>query len=87
MAVGALSMAAAKSAASLTALPLYKHILTLRDPQVNPPPTTHTHTIVFITRLILESDWSIMAFYGGLCWLICDTLGKKTLLYQKTLEE
>ncbi|KAK3537577.1 hypothetical protein QTP70_015101 [Hemibagrus guttatus] len=33
MAVGALSMAAAKSAASLTAMPLYKHILTLRDPQ------------------------------------------------------
>ncbi|XP_060790780.1 enolase 4 isoform X2 [Neoarius graeffei] len=33
MVVGALSMAAAKSAASLTAIPLYKHILTLRDPQ------------------------------------------------------
>ncbi|XP_058255845.1 enolase 4 isoform X3 [Hemibagrus wyckioides] len=33
MAIGALSMAAAKSAASLTAMPLYKHILTLRDPQ------------------------------------------------------
>ncbi|XP_026998771.2 enolase 4 isoform X3 [Tachysurus fulvidraco] len=33
MAVGALSMALAKSAASLTATPLYKHILTLRDHQ------------------------------------------------------
>ncbi|KAM9466237.1 enolase 4 isoform 2-T2 [Clarias gariepinus] len=33
MVVGALSMAAAKSAASLTSMPLYKHILNFRDPQ------------------------------------------------------
>ncbi|KAF5895342.1 enolase 4 isoform X1, partial [Clarias magur] len=31
--VGALSMAAAKSAASLTSTPLYKHILSIREPQ------------------------------------------------------
>ncbi|KAF7704746.1 enolase 4 [Silurus meridionalis] len=33
MAVGALSLAAAKSASSLIATPLYKHILSLREPQ------------------------------------------------------
>ncbi|XP_036448488.1 enolase 4 [Colossoma macropomum] len=33
MVVAAVSLAAAKSAASLSAVPLYKHIITLRDPQ------------------------------------------------------
>ncbi|KAK1793065.1 hypothetical protein P4O66_011471, partial [Electrophorus voltai] len=34
IAVAAISLAAAKSAASLTGVPLYKHITTLRDPQI-----------------------------------------------------
>lgn len=49
MVVGALSMAAAKSAASLAAIPLYKHILTLRDLQVR---DTHTH--IRITSTLYE---------------------------------